>query len=274
MIAEQVSFEAEQVSFEKAIRDPNNPRSDVTSVQGSKFAESVKKYGIKVPLIGYKHPLGIMVADGHRRLEAGRLAGMRQFPFIVFPHKPSEDELLATQLTINGHREALNPIDEFEGFNRLAMLRNWCHSQLADGLAIGAAEVTRVMSMGKLSPEEQRLVREGKISKSAAYALSRMSADQRAAIVLKAASGEVTRDELNNQARRRKPIDSVKTRRINCKVLGGMVSIQGNDGLDLSTIVDMLDGLLRECRRLKSQGLNVKTAERVLNDLSQAPSVG
>ena len=136
-----------------------------------------------------------MLGDGHRRLAVAREAGIPEIPVIFFPQKPTEAELLATQLTVNGHREALNPMDEFEAFSRLAKLKNWFFSELADGLAVTNSEITRVMARGNLSPVEQQLLREGKISKSAAYALSRMTGEQRAAMVLKAASGEVTRDQ-------------------------------------------------------------------------------
>ena len=168
---EDQSLNVSLIAIEKLIADPNNPPRDAAGQAKSELCASLRSHGVKVPLIGYNVPGGIMLGNGHRRLEAAREAGIPELPVIVFPQKPGEAELLATQLTINGHRQALNPVDEFEAFTRLSRLKDWSPSELARGLAISNAEVTRVMAIGKLSAEERQLVREGKISKSSAYAL-------------------------------------------------------------------------------------------------------
>lgn len=122
------------------------------------------------------------------------------------------------------------------------------------------------MAIGKLSPEERQFVRASKISKSATYALSRMPPEQRLAMARKAASGEVTCEQLNRQVRRRKPGDEAKARRVICEVANGTVSIQSKSGLTFTSVLDLLEGLLRECRKLRSRGLDLSTAVRVLKD--------
>lgn len=264
-------MKAELVPIEQIIPDPSYPRSDFSEEQRRQLAESIRLHGIKVPLIGYVVANGsIMLGDGHCRLEAAREAGLKELPVIAFSHKPGEAELLATQLTINGHRLALNPMDEHDAFVRLAKLKNWSPSDLAAGLAVNPSEVTRVLALGKLSPDERQLVREGKITKSAAYALSRMSPAERASLVQKAANGEVTRDQLNARARKKDRSESVKTQRVSCAVAGGKVSVQAEQGLNLGGLIELLEELLKECRKARSQGLNISTAAKILSDKSRA----
>jgi ParB/RepB/Spo0J family partition protein len=262
--------EYQQSPVERFLMDPNNPRSDVTTSRIDELVASIKLYDIRVPIIGYSVPQGIMVIDGHRRLEAARRAGLKQLPAMVFPQKPSEGEILAAQLTINGHRESLNPVDEYEAFSRLAALKNWSHSELAAGLAVDNAEITRVMAIGKLSPEERQLVRDGKISKSAAYALSRMSQEQRAAMTRKAAAGEVTRDQLNACARKKPKAAVAKSKRLSFAISGGVISVSTSAGLTLDGLIEVFDDLNREFRKSRTQGLDVSTIVRVLHDRRRA----
>lgn len=267
-------MKAELIPIDRLIVDPHNPRTEYTAEQHRRMTASVQTHGVQVPLIGYVVPEGIAIGDGHCRYEAARDAGLKELPVIVFPHKPSEAELLTIQLTINGHRNSLNPVDEYQAFSRLMRLRSWSLAELAEGLAVGNSEVTRVMAIGKLSQDELQLVREGKLSKSAAYALTRLSPEKRAAMVRRAAAGEVTRDELNSKARRKKAgEDGPKSRRVNCAVAGGSVSVQSIDGLDLPGLISLLEDLVRECRKARSQGLDISTAVRVLRDRQRSTAV-
>lgn len=100
-------MKAELVSIERIIPDPLNPRSDFSEEQKRQLVESILLHGIKVPLIGYVVPNGVMLGDGHCRLEAAREAGLTELPVVIFSQKPDEASLLATQLTINAHRLAL-----------------------------------------------------------------------------------------------------------------------------------------------------------------------
>jgi ParB family chromosome partitioning protein len=259
-------MKAELVPLERIIPDPFNPRTDFPEEQKRQLVESIRLHGVKVPGIGYTVGNGIMLGDGHFRLEAAREAGLKEMPVIVFQHKPDEAELLATQLTINGHRLALNPMDERDAFLRLMKLKVWSPKDLATGLAISPSEVTRVLSLSKLSPDEQQLVREGKITKSAAYALSRMPAEERASLVEKAASGEITRDQLNARARKKDKSESVKTRRVSCALAGRKVSVQAEQGINLGGLIELLEQLLKSFRKARSQGLDVATAVQILKD--------
>ena len=249
--------------------DPHNPRTFVDDVADRDLTASIALHGVKVPLMLFRATEGIMIGDGHRRWRCSMAAGKDAVPGYVFPKRPDEDELLAVQLTINSHRQQLNPVEEYDAFERLAQLRSWTPSQLAAGLAISNAEVTRVLSLGKLSPEERRLVGEGQIPKSSGYALARIAPEQRAGLAQKAAAGEITRDQLAALARRKTRSEKVAKQRVCCALPGGSVTVRCAKGLTLSSLIDLFDGLARKCRKFRSQNLDLSTSLRVLRDQVQ-----
>lgn len=259
-------MQVNMIPIDQVFPDPNNPRQSFSEGDVAELAASIEVFGIKVPLIGYRSNSKVLLADGHRRLTAAKSVNVKEVPIIVFPESLSEADLLATQLTINGHRQSLNPMEEFEAFSRLAKLKDWSASDLAKGLAVSNAQVTRVMSLGNLTEAERALVREGKISKSSAYALSRVPAEERSALAAKAAAGELTRDELNTRARKKKSKPDKKSHRVTCEAAGGTVSIRSDLGLNLEGLVELLEELLRHCRKARSQGLDISTAIRVMRD--------
>lgn len=263
----------ERVPLTAILTDPQNPRQVSMDEKTKELCESIRCYGIQVPTIGYQVPEGRMLVEGHRRFFVAPHAGLSEIPMLVYASKPSEAEILTKQLTIGHHRAGLTPIEEFKAFSRLAALNEWNHAQLAAGLAISKSEVTRVMSIGGLSAEELQLIAEGKLSKSGAYALSRMEGEQRKEVAGRIASGEVTRDQLNKEVRAKATKDAgAKVRRIRFVLPGCVITIQTTVPIGLTETIDHSDALGRECRKFRSQGLDISTAVRVLEDRNRAQS--
>lgn len=256
-------MKVEMVPIGEFLVDESNLRK--SPVELTELIESIRTHGIQVPLIGYRTKGKVIPVDGKCRLEASRMVGIAELPVVILDGKPTEAELLVAQLTINGHRQALNPVDRWKGFERLMSLNNWSPGQLAKALAISNSEVTSILALGKLTPEERALVQQGKIKLSAAYAISRMPAEERAEWVSRAAAGEVTRDQLNVKARRKKCAGQKKGR-VRFEMPFGLVSVAAHSQFDLAGCIELLDGLSRELRKLRGQGLDVATASRVLLD--------
>ena len=70
-------MEVETVDIERFLPDPHNPRTKPTPEELAELVASLKAHDIKVPLIAYRVPTGIMIWDGHLRYEAAKLAGTR-----------------------------------------------------------------------------------------------------------------------------------------------------------------------------------------------------
>jgi hypothetical protein len=97
-----------------------------------------------------------------------------------------------------------------------------------------------------------------------------MPPEQRAAMLPKIASGDVTRDQLNRRAKRPGKAEGSKLRRVSFGVPGGLVTVRCEDGLTVKNCIELFDGLVRECRKLHSQNLDIKTAARVTRDKCRA----
>ena len=259
-------MQVEMIPWEQWLPDANNARGRPSPEELAELAASIAAHDIRIPLVGYRVPEGVLICDGHRRWQAAKQTGKRALPGIVFPTKPDEGALLLAQLVINGQRSDLNPVERYEAYVRLARLKGWSASELAAGLSVKPAKVSSVLALGKLTADERELVRQGKISESAAYALARMPPEQRTPLVAKAAAGEVTRDQLSAQARRPRKADSPKRQRVICETKGGRITVQSADGLTLTGLIELLDDLIRRCRTARSDGLDILTAVRVFRD--------
>ena len=214
-----------------------------------------------------------MLIDGHRRMRAAISNGFKEVPVNVFAQKPSEAEILATQLTVNGHRESLSPVEEYEAFSRLQKLRNWTASELAKNLAVSNAEVTRVMAIGKLSVDEKQLIQDGKLGKSSAYAFSRLNDAQKAELAPKVAAGTATRDELNGHARKSASSNGARTRLITCELARGSLTVKAKGGITLKSFIELLEETIRECKKARNDNLDISTLVRVLRDRLKAKPV-
>ena len=101
-----------------------------------------------------------------------------------------------------------------------------------------------------------------------------MPASERSPLVAKAVSGELTRDQLYAKVRRQPKSDSTKSQRINLDVAGGAVSIRTTNGLTLTGLIELLEDLIRGCRKARGEGLDIRTAARVFRDRSRAQANG
>lgn len=246
--------------------DPSNPRKFFDEARDRELAQSIALHGMQVPMIAYLTAELPEIADGQRRWLAAKEAKRKTVPIYLLPARPDDGELLTLQLTINEHRSQLNIVDEYEAYLRLMELRGWSQAQLATGLAMRAAEVSSVMSVGKLTAEQRQLVRERQLSKTATCAVARLPADQRDECLQQAAAGKLTRDQLNAKARRKTKADERKSQRIACCLREAKVTVKAISGLNLSGLIDLLDDLIRLCRKARSDGLDIQTAVRVFRD--------
>jgi ParB family chromosome partitioning protein len=257
---------------DKLQHDTSNPRKYLDAVRDRELAESVALYGVQVPLICYQTPQQPMIADGQRRWLAAKEAGQQTVPIYLLPQRPDEGDLLTLQLTINEHRSQLNVVDEYEAYLRLMELRGWSQAQLATGLALRPAEITSVMALGKLSAAQRQLVRERQLSRSSAYAVARLPVAERDECLKQAVAGQLKRDQLNAKARRRTKTDERKSQRIVCSLREAEVTVKAAAGLNLTSLIDLLDELLRLCRKARTDGLDIQTAVRVFRDRARAQS--
>lgn len=94
----------------------DNPRADLGDV--SELRDSIAALGVIEPLVVAPALRGMYtVVSGHRRLRAAKQAGLRHVPVRVTGLEGAMR--VAAQLAANVQREALGPVDEARGYQRL-----------------------------------------------------------------------------------------------------------------------------------------------------------
>lgn len=153
--------------------------------------EDVQDLKESIEVNGILQPLNVVVAGsryriiaGHRRFKAASELGMEEVPAIVLPEMSEAMEQLALIQTNTTTRE-LSYHEEMEAASRLkkillqlkdegVKLPGKLRDIMAEQLEISRTELARMSVIEKsLIPEGKQLLKEGKMSASAAYAMAR-----------------------------------------------------------------------------------------------------
>lgn len=261
-----------QLDVQSIQKDPLQPRKVIVDQEIERLSQSMVRYKQLTPVIVYRNGDHYTLVDGHRRLIAAIRANMLTLDAIVLEKAPSPDDLLAIQLVIECHRSDLKPFDQYLAFERLMASEKLSPSKLAERLEVTRSTVTRVLSIGKLPPELQDLVREGKIGSAKAYALARMTPAKLQKAVAAFKDGNADRESLEQLAKAEKSGEDKSTTRLNrvdCEMERFKVTVQSQDPISLDELVGHLQQLIRSVRKAKREGYDVKTFSQVLRSKAQ-----
>ena len=246
--------------------DESQPRRSWDPERLQELAGSIKDQGILQPLIAYPDGSRNLIADGHRRYEAACVLGLKEVPVLMLTCKPDPDMLLLTQLTANGMREDLKLSDRAIAYRRLKEMRGITNAELASLMHVSKSLVTETLSYLELPPEALALLDAGKIAGSTAYAISRAPDQAKKQELLdKAMRGELRREDAARAVSRSPSVRTPKQRSTFC-LPSAEISVAMDGEQAIAGISEVLQELVRECRRAARQGLNVSTFERVLKD--------
>jgi ParB family chromosome partitioning protein len=128
-----------------------NPRGEIDSRSVEDLVASIREHGVLEPLI--VTPEGVVVA-GHRRLLAAQLAGCTTVPAIARALLPQVQ--LEIMLVENVQREALNPLQEARGYQRL--IDTGCtRAVVARRVGVPPARIDGRLLILRLAPAVQEL---------------------------------------------------------------------------------------------------------------------
>lgn len=123
------------------IDDPELPaRTKMSDEKMEELVESIRVYGLQVPMVVARVGNRFEVIAGHRRRIACTLAGLVVVPCVVYASK--HDELEAVKLLENTKREDLNPADEALWFRDLLDKR--CNGDIEKLCGLVGEKVTYV----------------------------------------------------------------------------------------------------------------------------------
>jgi len=151
--------------------EPNRfqPRSDFEESGLEELTNSIKSQGIVQPIVvtpkredGGEEGVYTIVA-GERRWRAAQRAGLTEVPVVVREIK-DDRQLLEMALVENLQRADLNPVEEAEAYQTLAVNFDLSQNEIASRVGKGRTTVTNALRLLRLPEEVQDLLREGRLN--------------------------------------------------------------------------------------------------------------
>jgi ParB family chromosome partitioning protein len=137
--------------------NPEQPRQTIHREGLEELKKSIAERGILQPLLAIKGTEGhVTLVAGQRRLLAAKELGLKLVPVMVIDYRP---DVAFDAIIENIQREALDPIDEGEAFQRLAEERNYSHADIGARIGKSKQYVTdRIRLAQRLTPRTKELL--------------------------------------------------------------------------------------------------------------------
>ncbi|HEX4609315.1 MAG TPA: ParB/RepB/Spo0J family partition protein [Urbifossiella sp.] len=261
------------IPLDALVPDPTQPRTVMTAAELDALAESLRDRGVQNPIrvqpadAAGRH----VIVSGHRRHAALVRLGAASAACVITARLPDEADMLAEQLIDNLLREDLSPIDEAGGYRRYMALRGVTATQAAHDLHVPPARISRVLPLLDLPADLREHIHAGRILKDTAYHLSRLPAgDERTQLLARAASGLLSRDEAARAAKASRPrptaAEPAPARRVTCPLGGGRSLTVSAAAVQMDTLIQSLEEVLKEARKARAQGWDVATLAKAFRD--------
>jgi ParB family chromosome partitioning protein len=151
-----------EVSLASIVPSPLQPRKDFAREALQELVDSIRQHGIIQPLIVRQTNGRLELIAGERRWRAAQEAGLSQVPVII--RRADDLEVLELSLIENLQRSDLNPIEEAQGYARLAGEFGMRQEDIAAKVARSRAAVANAMRLLDLHPQIQTWITQNLIS--------------------------------------------------------------------------------------------------------------
>ena len=164
--------EAQLIDVKSIGPNPQQPRKNFSDEELGELAQSIKENGLLQPLLlrpapGF--PGKYQLVAGERRLRAVRKLGWKDVPAVT--RQVDDDTLLVLALVENLQREALNPMEEAEGYQVLMDNHGLSHTQIGRSVGKSRSTVANMVRLLKLPPPVRKQVETGSLTSGHARAL-------------------------------------------------------------------------------------------------------
>jgi ParB family transcriptional regulator, chromosome partitioning protein len=174
--------EVRRLRLESIVPNPLQPRQEFSEKELEELADSIRQNGLMQPITvrpsrgaggGYE------LVAGERRLRAVRRLGWEEVSAVV--RDVDDDALLVLALVENLQREALDPLEEAEGYKALQERFSMTQEEIARAVGRERSTVANIQRLLKLPPSIRKLMKSGKLSMGHARALLSVEDPGRAA---------------------------------------------------------------------------------------------
>lgn len=203
----------EEVGLDEVHRSPHQPRVHIPDEGIEELAASIKSQGLMQPIVVRpRSGGGYELIAGERRWRAAQKAGVDRIPAIV--READDREAMAMALIENIQREALTPLEEAFGLQRLLEEFDMTHEQIAAALGKSRPAVSNLLRLLDLGDVARELLQSGDIEMGHARALLPLDEATQAGIARLAAEKGLSVRQTEALARRAQadPASSTRTR--------------------------------------------------------------
>ena len=231
---------ARQISINRLMPNPDQPRKSFNQEALKELAQSIKEHGVIQPIIAVPRGENYIIIAGERRFRASKIAGLKSVPVIVKEY--TDQEMREIALIENLQREDLNPIETAIAIKQLIDLYGFTQDQIATKLGKSRPVITNTLRLLNLEPEVLTLVEKGKLQPAIARAIITLPREQQIALAKKACDGKMTAREVEKivqefnqpEATKAKKAQNLSLELISLRddmqqIFGTKISILGNE---------------------------------------------
>ena len=152
--------------------NPQQPRKAFSAAELAELAQSIEENGLLQPLLvrpAPKAPGRYELVAGERRLRAVQMLGWKEVPAVT--REVDDDTLLVLALVENLQREALNPMEEAEGYQVLMNNHGLSHAQIGRSVGKSRSTVANMVRLLQLPASVRSFVAAGSLTSGHARAL-------------------------------------------------------------------------------------------------------
>jgi ParB family chromosome partitioning protein len=193
-----IGFQIQNLSIEKVIPDPMQPRKTFNESLLNGLSESIKKHGVLQPITVRKSENDYIIVMGERRYRASKSAGLKTIPCIVREYK--NNDVLEVQIIENLQRHDVEPTEEADAIaflsekhvpseivKRLGRSDNFIRQRLKLASLIagfkqfvrnGDMTISLAVGVALFEPEDQQMMLETMGEDFNAHQINRMIKDQ------------------------------------------------------------------------------------------------
>jgi len=164
--------EAQLIDVKSIGPNPQQPRKAFSDDELAELAQSIEENGLLQPILlrpAPKAPGKYELVAGERRLRAVRMLGWKAVPAVT--REVDDDTLLVLALVENLQREALNPMEEAEGYQILMERYGQSHSGIGRSVGKSRSTVANMVRLLQLPASVRTFVEVGSLTTGHARAL-------------------------------------------------------------------------------------------------------
>ena len=164
--------EAQLIDVKSIGPNPQQPRKMFSAEELAELAQSIKENGLLQPLLlrpAPRIPGKFELVAGERRLRAVQKLGWKEVPAVT--RDVDDDTLLVLAMVENLQREALNPMEEAEGYQVLVDKHGLDHAQISRSVGKSRSTVANMVRLLQLPAPVREHVERGSLTSGHGRAL-------------------------------------------------------------------------------------------------------